>query len=266
MESNSAKPFPQISKESPPPPIPVVKNTSKSYPRILFLMLTFIFLLIASLGGFLFLERLDREKHRKDYLASLPFVWPSSSPNYFQYSPRPFPSPTPIVYAYASTLDVPPLFPKLSWQEVKKEDSVINKNTMLYVDSDDDNFVGVGAILDGKEWYAEKNNLIEEEFSDLISNFMQYSSNKLLSMGWDGTIKVPGYRLQAITADGPTGSRWGFVGAKDDRFRIIIFDEERWRSKNGDWVNSGECPCSLEYSVFVTPELTLEEILAKVEK
>jgi len=160
---------------------------------------------------------------------------------------------------------VPPLFPELSWQEVEGKDTLIDQGAMLYVSSDDGQYFANAAILEGKEWYAEKKNMDVDSYSDLIKNFTQYSYEKVQAIGWDGTIKVPGYRLQAITADGPTGSRWGFVGAKGGFFRIVIFHEERWRSKNGDWVNAGECPCSLEYSVFVTPKLTLKDILAKAE-
>lgn len=220
------------------------------------------------MSGFLYLERKDRARQQEQYLASQPFIWPSGSP-YFEtkYKVQPSISPTPITYTYASTLDVPPLFPDLTWQEVEKKDSQINKNTMLYVISEDHQFYASAAALEGDEWYALKSNLSDTESYNLQKMLFDYYSNEFSNKNWDYQIQVPGYKLQAIVADGPVGSIWGYVGAKDGLYRLLVVDERFPRVEDRGWsAIPASCPCSINYRIFVTPELTLDEILAKAVK
>lgn len=221
------------------------------------LVVALLVILFGSTGVFFYITQVSQKKTPKMHLESISL--PSSSPLL-----HPSVSPTPIQYLHASTLDVPPLFPGLSWIDVNSENKRIGEYDTLYVTSEDGKYFANGAKLDGQEWRAEKIGLTENEFDDLKNKFRYYYETDLVNKGWRQDAKIPTMRLQAIIADGPNGGVWGYVGVLEGSFRVIVLEETFDGQKKSDRVNPGSCPCGLTFGIFVSNILSLDQILETI--
>ena len=159
--------------------------------------------------------------------------------------------------------DLPKLYPELSWSlEVKPIPESIKSSAGLLYGSYGEQ---INLVLDGNEWIAKKNNMEKNELYRLEENFNKYYDSYLLQNGWKTKIPVADFTLATLSADGPTGGIWGYLKEKNTSIQVIILNK-KMLLKTPQTPLSLNCPCDVEFRIFVSNPIATETILQSKNK
>lgn len=151
---------------------------------------------------------------------------------------------------------IPSLYPELAWAFSKGSKTQASDYRIYYSSQKLDGNIS----LLGKEWVATKQNISEEELLKLESDFRNYYDRKLHKFGWNLDIKTNGFLLQTTNAGGPRGNIWGYVKGGKGLVWAFILQTTR-TSMTGIPPPSLGCPCNMEFRVFVSDALLLDNVL-----
>lgn len=154
------------------------------------------------------------------------------------------------------SLDFLWLFPGVIW---KVFDSNISAKPSLgvkglYLQSDEIKTVN----LEGYEWTSEIDNLDKESMENLIKEFEDYYVGQTTKFGWKTKMNIGSYLFTPLSADGPTGSVYGYIGASNESLRVLLLEIIREAKRLKSPI---VCPCSVSFRVFVSDTLTLAEVI-----
>jgi hypothetical protein len=149
----------------------------------------------------------------------------------------------------ASTLtSLPPLYPLLIWKQTPKPASLSSlPDFILYTDEGD-------VDIYGEDWDACKSNLNSEELNNLTREFFSYYKNEFEKIGWKTKINVEGTTIRPVFAGGPGSNYWGYIGIKNDKLRVVQFQEDSRSSQT-----SSRSVC---FSVFISEAYSVDDILS----
>lgn len=156
--------------------------------------------------------------------------------------------------------DIPPLFPKVSWSVFHPDEKYLAQGHgkySLYIQGD-----AYGSVpIQGQEWYSSNTQLSRQQLDALLEEFRDYYGKKLQG-GWDTSIKIQGYDVAPLFANGPGGSIYGHIALKNNSIREILLQEV---SPIEDFGGKATCPCRLGLYVFVSEPLQVEQLLKAIE-
>lgn len=161
---------------------------------------------------------------------------------------------------YENLFPVPELYPKAEWNVFKEGAGEESLGTYaLYFLKD----MSEPINLTGNEWISTVMSQTVDEKYDLISDFQNYYNSSLKELGWNNKYEDDKFEFMPIAADGPTGSMWGYLKAKNGMLRVIVLSYEVVLKPDS---NKLECPCDLELKVFVSDVGRMSDLAGKVGK
>lgn len=152
---------------------------------------------------------------------------------------------------------LPPLYPGYKWSKEGVDESAGYRiywiDYGLPLEDQNGNF-----IVTGFEWVTK---ITVDEYGEEedLNNYYEYELGRL---GWKGQVENDNVQFSGGDADGPTGSVRGYVKIDDGYIQNIKVSKELL----GPWNNAGEipqpdCPCEIEYRIFVSEPVVIPEEL-----
>lgn len=206
--------------------------------------------LIAGIISFFSLTANKRNENKNSYndFSVLPSFTPTISP----FS-QPISTPTLVLSAQPLTKDEI-LFLELEWEKISSPVTrpIHIRKIPLYTSQ----------LLSGQAW---KSHISSDDIDEIwagIEKFTGYYDTLLEGKEWSLDYNYGGYELSPMTADGPEGSVWSYLSVTDDRLKMVTLS---W-NKVSNLADVGygvreACPCQVEYEVFVSDEIAIDEII-----
>lgn len=122
-----------------------------------------------------------------------------------------------------SLTDTPPLYPRLQWQKVTKQDPDYVAYEQVYTDEnsaqkeENKSF----PFADGEEWAAELTNRTVEDYVKERDSFWSYYRTAFAQMGWKLDV---GLKNSADQSGIASAGLFGYLGLKDNKLRLFVHD------------------------------------------
>lgn len=167
----------------------------------------------------------------------------TENPNFFQHLSI-TPTPTPDSFIHAEKLNLPSSYMGYTFTKVTQGKNVLGKLALYYNNN--------GIDLKGAEWVVEKNNLSDKEYMASIKDFETLINTQLQKFGWVTEITVDGHKFAVLSAGGSTGNVYGYLKIIDRKVQVVLLQIKK---------DKIQCPCSLEFRIFISNVSELSIIL-----
>lgn len=161
--------------------------------------------------------------------------------------------------ANSTVLNVPNLYPELSWTSVSTNDTKSLQNSLkgniLYKDYNE-----IPIPFEGNEWVATKTGLDTNQSNLLTESFKTYYNFRLLQNEWKQEIVYKGKNLDTINASRPGSNTWGYLRQYPDSLKVIILQSEIDYLGKSTSDSIFSCPCNNTFRIFVSNEIPISEI------
>lgn len=148
-----------------------------------------------------------------------------------------------------SLTESPQPYPGFSWHKITGEITLPSPYLM---------FNGKPIVLTGGQaWMAQTNT--DKDW--LV--FTEYYDTKYNQLGWRDKVMVNGMILEFQGAEGPTGWVQGFVGIKDDKFRVFYYHTAKINVATQK--EDIQCPCYEKYTIYLSDIIPFDRLSSLVE-